>query len=283
MKLAGLFLLLFTVIPLARAQNCDRGCLRMFMTRYLDAMVAHTPAAAPLAANVRFTEDSKDLKVGDGLWASAVKLGGYRQDFIDVRQQVIATHVLVDEAASTAMVAVRLKVVREKISEIETLVTHNVAEGRLFNLDGVKDVRPNAKYTPTAAERMPRAEMIKAAMTYPAGLTVGSFLTSTTPFANDAYRLEGGVTTAGVGCAREGCQNMKSQTIIKHPDLTSSLVAVDEEEGWVLLWMNFGDTNSYGAGNALVPFEAFKVYGGEIHGVQAFMKVVPKETKRGWN
>ena len=60
------------------------------------------------------------------------------------------------------------------------------------------------------------------------------------------------------------------------------MVAVDEEQGIAVLWMNFGDTGTYGAGNALIVFEAFKVFGGQIHAVEAFMKVLSKDTKRGW-
>jgi hypothetical protein len=78
------------------------------------------------------------------------------------------------------------------------------------------------------------------------------------------------------------CGDMKTQKIIAHPDLTKSVVAVDEEQGTVLLWMNFGDTGSYGPGNALIVYEGFKVYGGQIHAVEAFMKTMPKDTQRGW-
>lgn len=46
--------------------------------------------------------------------------------------------------------------------------------------------------------------------------------------------------------------------------------------------MNFGDTGTYGAGNALIAFEAFKIFGGQMHAVQAFLKVLPKDTRRGW-
>jgi len=266
----------------ASGQTCDRACLRGWITKYLNAMVAHDPSALALAPNVRFTEDSQDLKVGEGLWKTATKLGAYRQDFLDVRQQVAAAHVLVEEGANTAMFSVRLKVANDKLSEIETLVTHSASDGRLFTLDGLKQSRPGAIVTPTAAQRMSRDEAVRTAMFYPAGLTIGDFVKVDAPFASDSYRLENGMTTAGGGCGRAGCENLKTQTIIKHPDLTSSLVAVDEEEGWVLLWMNFGDTNSYGPGNALILFEAFKVYGGQIHAVQAFMKVMPKATGRGW-
>jgi hypothetical protein len=73
-----------------------------------------------------------------------------------------------------------------------------------------------------------------------------------------------------------------TQNIILHPDVKPSVAAVDEEEGIVLLWMNFGDTNSFGPGNALVTFEAFKVWGGETHAVNAFFRILPEDTQRGW-
>jgi hypothetical protein len=79
-----------------------------------------------------------------------------------------------------------------------------------------------------------------------------------------------------------GCGDIKTQRIIPHPDLTKSVVAVDEEQGTVMIWMNFGDTGTYGAGNALIVYEGFKVYGGQLHAVEAFMKVLPKDTQRGW-
>ena len=58
--------------------------------------------------------------------------------------------------------------------------------------------------------------------------------------------------------------------------------AVDEEMGIVLMYLDFGDTNSYGPGNALTTFEAFKVYGGQLHAVEAFIKIMPANTPSGW-
>src|SRR5215467_12677464 len=81
----------------AHAADCDRTCLKNMMTTYLNALVARDPSKAPLAANVRFTEDSKELKVGEGFWKTATKLGDYRQDFIDVKEQVVLSLVVVDE------------------------------------------------------------------------------------------------------------------------------------------------------------------------------------------
>jgi hypothetical protein len=57
--------------------------------------------------------------------------------------------------------------------------------------------------------------------------------------------------------------------------LSYRVVAVDEELGITLLRINFGRADRYGVGNALMVWEAFKVYGGQIHAVEAFMKIMP--------
>ena len=76
---------------------------------------------------------------------------------------------------------------------------------------------------------------------------------------------------------------MYDQRIMVHPGILPSVVAVDEENGTVLLWMNFGDTGSYGENRVLVTFEAFKIWGGEIHAVNAFFDFLPTGTSRFWN
>jgi hypothetical protein len=60
-------------------------------------MFANDPGALPLADNVRFTEDTVQLKLGEGLWLKASKHGTYRQDFIDVRHGVAGAQVVVYE------------------------------------------------------------------------------------------------------------------------------------------------------------------------------------------
>jgi hypothetical protein len=110
---------------------------------------------------------------------------------------------------------------------------------------------------------------------------VGSFVDVNAPLAQDVYRIENGRVMAGPGCARAGCENIRTQRVIKHPAITHKVAAVDEDLG-IVLRMNFGDTGSYGPGNALYVWEAFKVYGGEIHAVEAFMRVMPADAGWGW-
>ncbi len=88
---------------------------------------------------------------------------------------------------------------------------------------------------------------------------------------------------AGVGCPRAETAGLYTQKVMLHPDVKASVAAVDEQAGLVLLWMNFGDTEFLRTqGNALITFEAFKVWGGEIHVVNAFFRTQAKETRRGW-
>ena len=114
----------------AQAQRaCDRACLADVMTSYLASLVAHDPKKAPLAANVRFTEDAKVLPVGEGFWKTASKLRAFRTDFLDARTGTAAVHAVLEENGAPVLFAARLKVVGREITEIETLVVHNQQEG----------------------------------------------------------------------------------------------------------------------------------------------------------
>jgi hypothetical protein len=265
----------------AQAADCDRACLKGMITNYVDAMVAHDPSKLPLAANARFTEDSKDLKPGDGLWKTVTKKGDFRQDYIDLNKQIAASHVVVFEENAQILYSVLLRVADRKITGIETLVDRITPNSR-FKPDSLEKPLGGMSAPVPAGQRMPRPEMIRAALKYPEGLRIGNFTDAKTPFSKEAYRVENGTFIAGEGGPRPNAPGLFTQKIMLHPDVKASVAAVDEEEGQVLLWMNFGDTNSYGPGNALVTFEAFKVWGGEIHAINAFFRILPKETQRGW-
>jgi hypothetical protein len=270
-------------VSVAAAAECDRACLTGFVTRYLDAMLAHNPAALPVSANLRFTENGQPMRLGEGIWKDASRVRPYRLDILDVREGVAASQVVVEEAGSPVLLVVRLKVGGGKIAEIETMVTRSQKEGAIFSFDALETPRKEMTFAPDRTQLSSREETVKLAEFYPAGLKVGSFVDVDAPFAADAYRIENGRITAGPGCARAGCENIKTQRIIKHPAITYKAAAVDEDLGIVLLRMNFGDTGSYGPGNALYVWEAFKVYGGKIHAVEAFMRVMPANAGWGWD
>ncbi|HVQ16221.1 MAG TPA: hypothetical protein VMS40_21615, partial [Vicinamibacterales bacterium] len=205
----------------------------------------------------------------------------FRQDYLDLRKQIAASHVLVLEEKIPVLYSVLLYVKDKKITGIETLVQRILPDSKFQpNMLGKPLVGMNEPVP--AGKRLSRDAMIRTALTYTEGLRIGSFVDAPTPFAKEAYRIENGVFMAGTGCPRADCPAILTQKIMKHPDVKASVAAVDEENGVVLLWMNFGDTNSYGPGNALVTFEAFKVWGNEVHVVHAFFRTLPVATQRNW-
>jgi hypothetical protein len=263
-----------------QAAECDRECLRGMITKYVEAIVAHTPQSLPLAANVRFTEDSRALPLGEGAWKTVTRAGTFRQDYLDVRRGIAASHVELHEEGAQVQYSLVLRVVDQKITGIETLV-NRITPTSKFQPDSLG--MPLRKMNDPVPDnrKMSRAELIRVALTYPEGLRIGSF-PDATPFAKDAYRVENGLFIAGDGCPRANCPGMYTQRVILHPNIVASVAAVDEEAGIVLLWMNFGYTNSYGPNNSLVTFEAFKIWGGEIQAINAFFRILPLETPRFW-
>ncbi len=284
--LAGLLLVLKPAAAQtpSPAQNCDRECLRGMLTNYLNALIAHDPKSLPLAANVRFTENTVEKPLGEGLWKTASSLGTFRQDILDVRQGVAGTHVILEEKGAPAMFQVRLKVAAGKISEIDTTVVRNQTEGMIFRPDQLKTASPAMNITPEPSQRNSREEMIRLALLYPAGLKVGSFVKSGAQFAPDAYRLENGQMMAGPKCTfMPGCTNIKEQRLPTLAGIVARVAAVDEEQGIVWLRMSFGPGALMGREGTLLVWEMFKVYGGEIHAVEAFMMAAPLGTGFGWD
>ena len=133
LSLVALALALVVAHPApSEAQRCDRQCLGDFITTYLDAMLAHDPERLHVSSRLRFTEDTVEMKLGEGLWKTVTALRPYRQDFLDVREGMAGTHTVVDEDGSPVLLAMRLKVFGLALSEVETMVLRNRQEGVLF-------------------------------------------------------------------------------------------------------------------------------------------------------
>ncbi len=258
------------------AQGCDRACLADLMTQYVDALVAHDHTQLPLADSVKYTVDGQAGTLGEGLWQSVTGAQGFRQDYLDLKQQVAAAHVVMDEGDNQILLSVLLHVDgAQKINGIETLISRITPTSRFQPRELGGPIRGMNDPIP-AGEKMLRANMVRIALTYPEGLRIGNFTDGGTPFAANSYRVENGVITA------DGPQ-MYGQNIIVHPGIIASVAAVDEENGTVLLWMNFGHTgDAYGVGNSLVTYEAFKVWGNQIHSINAFFTGFPISRSRFW-
>jgi hypothetical protein len=278
---AALVLLYICAAPsVALAADCDRECLKGFVTQYIDAITARNPNALPVAANLKFTEDNKELKLGEGMWKTFTKVTSYRRDILDVKQGVAVSFLMVEGGATPTLYVIRLKVVDKKISEIESMAVRNREEGMLYNPENLQTVKPLMLSEVPVKQRVSREEAIKIATTYPDGLKIGSFVKVNSPMTEDAYRYENGQLMAGPGCTFfKGCDNMKTQSIPTLSEITHRLIAVDEELGVVAMRMNFGKGSLFDGNGVLDVWHSFKIYDGVMHAAEAYCKAVPAGTK----
>jgi len=265
--------------------TCDRECLRGKVTQLLYAFLKHDVKGLPVADTLRVTEDAVEKPLAKvGLVGTVTRLRGFRQDIIDERAGVAGADVIVEETGAPVLLVVRLKVVADKLTEIELVATRGRAEGLIFNIDGLSAPSAGMNYVPRPEQLATRDEAIKAAMHYPEGLTAAkTFAAVNAPFAPNAYRYENGQVMAGPDCKfAPGCQNISTQSLQifeRLGDAQTRVVAVDERMGIVWLRMAWGVRER--GGDQLTVWESFKVYDGQIHAVEAFMRILPFEKRNG--
>lgn len=265
---------------------CDRECLRGTITQVLYALVEHDTSKLPVAANLRVTEDGIEKPLDRvGLVRSVTKLRGYRQDVIDERAGVAVAGVMVEEAGAPIILVVRAKVAGERISELEFVATRSRADGMIFTIDtysGAASKPMNLAPRPSQLET--REKAIEIAMKYPQGLSnAKTFDAVGLPFSPDAYRIENGALMAGPGCTfNPGCDKIGQQSLAIFERLgkvTVRDIVVDERMGIVMMRLSW---NQRGPGSdRLTAWEMFKVYDGQMHMVEAYIRIFPPELDLG--
>lgn len=208
---------------------CDRECLENIVDRYIDAMVAHDPDAAPLADDVKFTENTKVSSIGEGLWATAT---GASESFRIYVPDPIAEQVgfigVIRTGDEYNELGLRLKVEDGKITEAEHHVARNLGENNLANL---QTARTGLLATIPRKERIPRELMLIIAGSYYDAITQSNG--EATLFAEDCERHENGMITAGGegigfgGRPRQSCfDQMNSHAL-------SYITSIDLRRVWI--------------------------------------------------
>lgn len=298
----------------AAAADCDRECLNSIAETYLTAMVAHDPKKAPLALNVRYTENGVNLPMPDGLWRTVDSVGVYRLAVADPREGAIGFFVKAQENGAPVLVATRLKVVKRQITEIESNAarlgaTIGGSSSSVLRGDQLGDKpRPQFLTTLPPEQRRTREQLIAIANSYFTGLENNQG-DHPPPFADDCYRLENGSQTTGRPIAPDatpgplnyGCKEAfalgyyREDTRIRN----RRALAVDEERGLVYTTVFFDhdaalrsyplkDGRTQTVRNTApwtwMIHEIFQINGeGKISQVEAILLSVPYGMRPGWS
>jgi hypothetical protein len=178
------------VIPAAAATAaCDEACLRSVMDGYLHALQAHDAADLKVAPNVRFTENGVAIPLGEALWVTFSALGTYRHDFFDPANGAVATYVTMRENGTPGYLMVRLKVVAQRLTEIETVVNRD-APASLTQ----PAYEPLWDQVEPKAQRLTRQQMIDGALGYMRAVALEKG--NLAPFGESCIRLENGMVMA---------------------------------------------------------------------------------------
>ncbi|HXJ18905.1 MAG TPA: hypothetical protein VMT03_01630 [Polyangia bacterium] len=244
----------------AAGGDCTRADLQAAVNAYLAALVAHDPTMAPLADSVRYTENTKDVNIGDGLWktAGAVSL---QRDLLDTVQCMTVTQVVLPESGTNIVFTQRLKLDGGKITESEAIITRPGdwnfdAQGYLNTKSKTWDILP-------ANQQTPRDVLITMPKLY-----WDYFLDNTTPmppFASDCTRVEGG----------KGSPVPCTTGIPSGVTISDRRYWADEQEGVA------AGVSIFGGSSGLLDVHYFRTISGKIENVYA-MTVNTSYTATGW-
>ena len=300
--------------------HCPRACMEGVVDQYLAALVKHDPSGLPLSKGVRFTENTIELKLGEGLWIGASEAPTTFKIYVtDPSSSQIGFYGVMKERGQPLILALRLKLINGRITEVEHVIARNIrGEAALANL---VTARTAFSTDVPAAERTPRDEMINAADNYFEAIEHADGARA--PFADDCERHEnGGQTThnakpapwpvplgskaADDAMAYLGTLSCKDQFDTHIMDFITRLwprrlTVVDEQRGLVFAFPMFNqEANAEGrihlknvpglesmalggASSNLQAGELFKIRGGRIHEIEAMGVNLPYGQKSGWD
>jgi hypothetical protein len=288
----------------AKAGDCDRDCLNHFVDQYLAAVVAHDASQLPHSANVKYTENNVELKLDDGLWATADGVGTYKIYMDDPTAGQVGFYGIIKEDGNSGILGVRMKIVNHKVTEIETMVARREsATGGFLNPDGLTD-KPVFSEDVPADQRLSREKLIDLANGYfsTIQLNTGKLYTEFDP---QCRRVENGANTAGDpngrGVAKQGCEEQLKSGLLRFVTRVRDrrFPVVDRQKGLVLASTFFDhagvlrdfklvDGTDHKVGLpfdrpfSFVMLELFKIQDGKIRQIEAILNTVPYHMPSPW-
>jgi len=265
-------ILIFAGTAVAEGSFCSRDNLKSLSNKYFDAIAAHDPSMLPLASNVKFTENGKELKVGEGIWQTAGKALLTRH-IVDTQKCGTHTQAVIEEPnkegkSRPILFGVRLQYENKKITEIETVLARETEFAMEMSPEGGANAVLNTKGQDWESiipigERSSRLALIAAADDYFEMFADDPIFG--TPFADVCHRWENGFQTTkggefqGTKYPPGRCTPKGLGLIMKHPPRRVPIV--DLEAGVAVAYVHFA--------NSLPDFHMFKMRNGKVDLIQA--------------
>jgi hypothetical protein len=294
--------------------TCDRACLNTLADNYLAALVAHDPKKVQLAPDVKIVENAKRIMPGEGLWKTATA-GPTEFKIVvpDPYSQEVGGMAMMQSDGKPAQVGFRLKLVNGKIAEAE----HMIAVPREQSLANLQKLRAAIPMDVPYEYRDSRGRLVHIAKSYYDALDDNNGYLA--PFAQDCERHENGFRTAPNGgvASNPGIPGGPQRTpgLAGLQDCTSQINSgtfqyitvidnrrvevADEQTGLALGFSHFhhamtqkefkilNDPNRDAMKMDYKPFDLpamhiFKIWGGQIHEIEAMGFTADYNSPTGW-
>ena len=225
-------------------KTCGEDCLAGHVDQVLRAMMDHDPSRAPLAADVRYTENGEAKTPGQGLWATAsaiaieddglASLGrsssAYRLYFADPASGQAAYLGAFTEDGRPGMMMLRIKLAAGRVGEIEAVIVRQEPSPPGREAPPAFDPKAFTEPEPTllaGGERWAPNIMTAAANRYFDGMVWRS--SGGIPLGPDCVRRDNGVAAAGT-CAAQ----LDGGAFGRIAEVRRRVLVVDEDRGRVM-------------------------------------------------
>ncbi len=279
--------------------DAERERLIGVMNNYLAALEAHDVGRLKTGATLRYTENTRALPLGSGLWRTICgrRPGGHY--FADVDRGQVEFWGVVDEMGADAIYGVRLREEGRLITEIETVVVRG-KRSNFFEPDVVAEENPGFHKELAPAERTPRERLIEIVNLYFDAIELSDG--DRVPVTDDCRRLVNGTLDSVMDpnqldtLQAHRALKVAEQMTAGHYAYIEALRArrfpvVDEARGLVLCHLLFDHPGDLKRADGELPwrhpdstlaFEVFKVRGGVLEEVWAIGTGLPYGIDAGW-
>jgi predicted MFS family arabinose efflux permease len=298
-------LMILSVVPLcfvsapSRGQSaCDRACLESIADQYRAAYVTRNAKAAAISGSVRFTENNVEMRFPDGSWDAVTAEVGPALTFSDPKTGNVGFTTTVMMNDTPGFLAVRLRVKRNRIVEIEHMLsTRRGVSGPPTPFGDVTKFAHDSEMNQFLqhSERVPRVEMTRQADAYFSTLSQNDgTLRGGVKFAPNCHRMENGQEFAAAGCDKAFLNgNYRFNERVRDREY----FLIDEDRGLVFCRAfidHKGVLDHYrriDGPDARSPFrephtwsvmELFKVKNGELGPIEAVFVGVAYRTRTAW-